>query len=103
MAARNVGRNQRGGGEEPHAETLSWAAMPGDLTPGLVNAANVESVIGTKTVKNGQMHLGGLLPGAARRAGTFIGLATKFMHESVPNYFARAGLHRSSPCVIWIA
>jgi len=60
---------------------------PAILTPGSVNAANVESVIGTKTVKNGQMCISVdycLVPRGELES--FIELAKKFMHESVPNY-----------------
>lgn len=60
---------------------------PAIMTPGSVNAANVESVIGTKTVKNGQMCVSvdyTLVPRA--ELDTFIDLAKAFMDERAPGY-----------------
>ncbi|MEO7916682.1 MAG: aldehyde dehydrogenase family protein, partial [Dokdonella sp.] len=60
---------------------------PAIMTPGSVNAANVESVVGTKTVKNGQMCISvdyALVPRA--ELDTFITLAKAFMQERAPGY-----------------
>ncbi len=59
---------------------------PALLTPGSVNAANVESVMGTKTVKNGQMCISVdycLVP--RPDVDRFVGLAKEFM-QRVPDY-----------------
>ena len=60
---------------------------PAIMTPGSVTAVNVESVIGTKTVKNGQMCVTVdycLVPRAD--VEEFVKLAQNFMRESVPAY-----------------
>ena len=59
---------------------------PALMTPGSVNTANVESVLGTKTVKNGQMCISVdycLVP--RPDLDRFVGLAREFM-QRVPNY-----------------
>ena len=60
---------------------------PAVLTPGSVNAANVESIIGTKTVKNGQMCISVdycLVPRA--EIDNFAKLSVDFMQRVVSNY-----------------
>lgn len=60
---------------------------PAIFTPGSVNPASVESVVGTKTVKNGQMCVSVdycLVPRAELE--TFIDLSLEFMRNSLPNY-----------------
>ena len=60
---------------------------PAILTPGSVTLANVESVVGTKTVKNGQMCVSvdyALVP--RRDIETFIGHAQEFMARAAPGY-----------------
>ncbi len=60
---------------------------PALMTPGSVTAANVESVIGTKTVKNGQMCVSvdyALVPRGEVEA--FVGHARAYMRRAVPNY-----------------
>ena len=60
---------------------------PAILTPGSVTLANVESVVGTKTVKNGQMCVSvdyALVPRA--EVETFVGHAQDFMRRAAPNY-----------------
>ena len=60
---------------------------PAILTPGSVTAANVESVIGTKTVKNGQMCVSvdyALVP--RDEVETFIVHARSFMTRAAPGY-----------------
>jgi coniferyl-aldehyde dehydrogenase len=60
---------------------------PAILTPGSVNPASVESVVGTKTVKNGQMCISVdycLVPRGELEK--FVELAKKFLHEAAPNY-----------------
>lgn len=60
---------------------------PALMTPGSVTATNVESVVGTKTVKNGQMCVTVdycLVPRAELE--TFVDLAVSFMHGALPNY-----------------
>ena len=60
---------------------------PAILTPGSVDAASVESVIGTKTVKNGQMCISVdycLVPRGELDA--FIEHAQAFMQRAAPNY-----------------
>ena len=60
---------------------------PALMTPGSVTAAHVESVIGTKLIKNGQMCISVdycLVPRLEVEA--FIALATDFMRLSVPDY-----------------
>ena len=60
---------------------------PAILTPGAVTAANVESVIGTKIIKNGQMCISVdycLVPRA--ELDTFIALAKTFMQQAAPDY-----------------
>ena len=60
---------------------------PALLTPGSVNATNVESIIGTKTVKNGQMCISVdycLVPRA--EVDTFVKLARDFMQRVASNY-----------------
>lgn len=60
---------------------------PAILTPGSVTAANVESVIGTKIIKNGQMCVSVdycLVPRSELDA--FVELATSFMSSAAPNY-----------------
>ncbi len=60
---------------------------PAILTPGSVTAANVESVVGTKTVKNGQMCVSvdyALVPRA--EVETFVGHAREFMARAAPGY-----------------
>ncbi len=57
------------------------------LTPGSVNAANVESIIGTKTVKNGQMCISVdycLVPRA--EVNDFVKLAVEFFQRAAPGY-----------------
>ncbi len=60
---------------------------PALFTPGSVTAANVESVIGTKTVKNGQMCVSVdycLMPRADLE--TFVQHARTYMRDAVPGY-----------------
>ena len=60
---------------------------PAILTPGSVTLANVESIVGTKTVKNGQMCVSvdyALVPRAD--VETFIGYAQEFMARAAPDY-----------------
>jgi coniferyl-aldehyde dehydrogenase len=60
---------------------------PALMTPGSVYARNVESVIGTKLIKNGQMCISVdycLVP--REELPTFITLAQSFMAQSVPGY-----------------
>jgi len=60
---------------------------PAVLTPGSVNAANVDSIIGTKTVKNGQMCISVdycLVPRA--EVDSFVKLATDFMGRIPAGY-----------------
>ena len=60
---------------------------PAILTPGAVTAANVESVIGTKIIKNGQMCISVdycLVPRAELE--DFIALAQNFMRSAAPDY-----------------
>ncbi len=60
---------------------------PAVLTPGSVNAANVESIIGTKTVKNGQMCISVdycLVPRA--EVDSFVKLSADFMQRATPDY-----------------
>src|SRR5580704_3096111 len=60
---------------------------PALLTPGSVNAINVESIIGTKTVKNGQMCISVdycLVPRA--EADAFVKLARDFMQRVASSY-----------------
>lgn len=60
---------------------------PAVLTPGSVTAANVESVLGTKIIKNGQMCVSVdycLVPRAD--IPTFVGLAKAFMASNAPAY-----------------
>ena len=60
---------------------------PALLTAGSVTAANVESVIGTKIIKNGQMCISVdycLVP--RTDVETFVGLAQKFMQTAAPDY-----------------
>ena len=60
---------------------------PAVMTPGSVTAANVESVIGTKTVKNGQMCVSvdyALVPRGEVEA--FVGHAQDYMRRAVPDY-----------------
>ncbi len=60
---------------------------PAVLTPGSVNATNVASIIGTKTVKNGQMCISVdycLVPRAEMKA--FETLSVDFMRQSAPDY-----------------
>lgn len=60
---------------------------PALLTPGSVTARNVESVVGTKLVKNGQMCVTvdyALVPRAD--VENFIGLAQEFMNKAAPDY-----------------
>ncbi len=60
---------------------------PAILTPGSVTAKNVESVIGTKIIKNGQMCVSvdyALVP--RDEIATFIGHATAFMAKAAPDY-----------------
>lgn len=60
---------------------------PALLTPGSVTAANVESVIGTKIIKNGQMCVSvdyALVPRAEVEA--FVGHAQDFMARAAPDY-----------------
>ena len=57
------------------------------MTPGAVSARHVESVIGTKLIKNGQMCISVdycLVP--RQEMQTFVELAQAFMTHSVPNY-----------------
>jgi len=64
---------------------------PAVLTPGSVNAANVDSIIGTKTVKNGQMCISVdycLVPRA--EVDSFVTLATDFMGR-IPAGYAQSG------------
>jgi len=66
---------------------------PAIMTPGAVSARNVESVIGTKLIKNGQMCISVdycLVP--REDMETFVALAQAFMTNSVPHY------SRSSEC-----
>ncbi len=60
---------------------------PAILTPGSVNTANVESVIGTKIIKNGQMCVSvdyALVPRA--EIETFVDEAKAFMARAAPGY-----------------
>ena len=60
---------------------------PALMTPGSVTAAHVESVIGTKLIKNGQMCISVdycLVP--RQEVKQFISLALEFMRVSVPDY-----------------
>lgn len=60
---------------------------PAILTPGSVTLANVESIIGTKTVKNGQMCVSvdyALVPRG--EIETFVGHARAFMARAAPGY-----------------
>ncbi len=60
---------------------------PAVLTPGSVNPANVESIIGTKTVKNGQMCISVdycLVPRA--EVDSFVKLSVDFMQRAAPDY-----------------
>jgi len=60
---------------------------PALLTPGSVNTANVDSIIGTKTVKNGQMCISVdycLVPRA--EVDSFVKLAADFMQRVAPDY-----------------
>jgi len=60
---------------------------PAVMTPGSVNAANVESVIGTKIIKNGQMCVSVdycLVP--RTEVATFIDLAQAFIASNAPAY-----------------
>lgn len=60
---------------------------PALMTPGSVTAANVESVVGTKTVKNGQMCVSvdyALVPRGEVEA--FVGHAQDYMRRAVPGY-----------------
>jgi coniferyl-aldehyde dehydrogenase len=60
---------------------------PAVLTPGSVNATNVQSIIGTKTVKNGQMCISVdycLVPRA--EVDTFVKLSLDFMRAAAANY-----------------
>jgi coniferyl-aldehyde dehydrogenase len=60
---------------------------PALLTPGSVTAANVENIIGTKTIKNGQMCISVdycLVPRA--ELGSFVELAVGFMQRVASDY-----------------
>lgn len=60
---------------------------PAIMTPGSVNALNVESVVGTKVVKNGQMCVSvdyALVPRAELE--TFVGHAQDYMRRAAPDY-----------------
>ena len=60
---------------------------PAILTPGSVTAANVESVIGTKIIKNGQMCISvdyALVPRG--EVDAFVDYAKAFMAEAAPDY-----------------
>ncbi|CAN5208478.1 coniferyl aldehyde dehydrogenase [soil metagenome] len=60
---------------------------PALLTAGSVNATNVESVIGTKLIKNGQMCVSVdycLVP--RNEVDAFLALASAFMKEAAPDY-----------------
>ena len=60
---------------------------PAVMTPGSVDAANVESVLGTKIIKNGQMCVSVdycLVP--RTEVATFIALAQAFMASNAPDY-----------------
>ncbi len=60
---------------------------PAILTPGSVTPANVEAVIGTKIIKNGQMCVSvdyALVPRAEME--TFVDHARAFMERAAPNY-----------------
>ena len=60
---------------------------PALLTPGSVNAKNVESVIGTKIIKNGQMCISvdyALVPRGELE--TFVDEARAFMNRAAPDY-----------------
>ena len=60
---------------------------PAVLTPGSVNAKNVESVIGTKIIKNGQMCISvdyALVPRGD--VDTFVAAARAFMDRAAPGY-----------------
>ncbi len=68
---------------------------PAILTPGSVSAANVGSIVGTKTIKNGQMCVSVdycLVPRADLE--TFVDLARAHMASTAPDLFAQPGLHR---------
>ncbi len=60
---------------------------PAVLTPGSINPANIQSVIGTKTVKNGQMCISVdycLVPRAEMEE--FVKLSVDFLQKAVPDY-----------------
>ena len=60
---------------------------PAVLTPGSVTAANVDGIIGTKTIKNGQMCISVdycLVPRA--EMAEFVSLSKAFMQRVAPNY-----------------
>ena len=60
---------------------------PAVMTPGSVTAANVDAIIGTKTVKNGQMCISVdycLVPRA--EMDSFVALSKAFMQRAAPNY-----------------
>lgn len=60
---------------------------PAILTPGSVNSANVESIVGTKIIKNGQMCISvdyALVPRA--EVDAFVHEARTFMEKSAPDY-----------------
>ena len=60
---------------------------PALLTPGSVNARNVESVIGTKVIKNGQMCISVDYALVARgEVESFVSEARSFMARSAPDY-----------------
>ena len=60
---------------------------PAILTPGSVNAANVESVIGTKIIKNGQMCVSVDYALVHRsELNAFVEHATSFMRSAAPDY-----------------
>jgi coniferyl-aldehyde dehydrogenase len=60
---------------------------PAVLTPGSVNATNIESIIGTKTVKNGQMCISVDYCLVARgEVESFVQLARDFMQHAAGNY-----------------
>jgi coniferyl-aldehyde dehydrogenase len=66
---------------------------PAVLLPGAVSARNIESIIGTKTVKNGQMCISVdycLVP--RQEVPAFVDLAVGFMQRAAPEY------SRSSDC-----
>lgn len=60
---------------------------PAVLTPGSVNAANIENIIGTKTIKNGQMCISVdycLVPRG--ELDRFVALAVQFVQRVAPDY-----------------